>query len=69
MGFNQNIPSGDFEKGKQLFKECCAQCHSVANNGRHMLGPNLHGVVGRGAAKAQGYHYTEAAKAKGRLSQ
>jgi cytochrome c len=40
----------------------CMSCHSV-DAGRNMLGPSLHGVVGRKAATAPGYAYSNALKA------
>ena len=42
----------------------CMTCHSV-EAGRNMLGPSLHGVVGRKAASVPGYSYSAALKASG----
>jgi cytochrome c len=45
------------------FAQCMA-CHSV-EPGRTMIGPSLHGVVGRKAASLPGFAYSPALKASG----
>ncbi len=56
-------PTGDPVHGQQLFARCAA-CHTVEAGGPNRLGPNLHGVVGRKAGGAAGFHYTDAMKAQ-----
>ena len=46
----------DPEKGRDLFLGC-THCHTIAQNDRHGLGPNMWGVLEREKASAEGYDY------------
>jgi cytochrome c len=50
---------GDAAAGKAAFLICSA-CHTVAPGGPALIGPNLHGVLGRDVASAEGFAYSDA---------
>ena len=49
----------DRERGWQVFVKC-QPCHSAEAGGPHIIGPNLHGVIGRMAGTAPGFTYSYA---------
>jgi cytochrome c len=56
--------AGDVTNGKAKFTECAA-CHTTAEGGPNMTGPNLYGVFGRKAGTQPGFAYSDALKAAG----
>lgn len=51
--------AASIKRGKLLFLQCRA-CHEVAAGQSHRIGPTLHGIMGRKAARAEGYAYSDA---------
>jgi cytochrome c len=51
--------------GRKLFDDHCAACHTQSPGTPVVFGPNLDGVVGRRAASAAGFPYSEALKKSG----
>jgi cytochrome c len=58
-----NALMGDPTHGEVIFRRCQV-CHSI-KAGQNMIGPSLHGVVGRTAGTVPGYNYSTANKNSG----
>ena len=58
------LADGNIVEGEKVFEDRCAFCHSIADK-INKNGPYLVGIVGRPAATAQGYEYSDAMKAFG----
>ena len=58
-----NIPDGDYERGKKVFKQRCLQCH-VVDSKATKTGPTLHGIIGRTSGTVPGFDYSAANKSK-----
>ncbi|XP_063989100.1 cytochrome c-like [Diachasmimorpha longicaudata] len=56
---------GDAANGQKLFVKMCATCHTIVSGGKHKIGPNLFGVIGRTAGTTTGFNYSDAMKKKG----
>ncbi|HEX4196124.1 MAG TPA: cytochrome c family protein [Caulobacteraceae bacterium] len=56
--------AGDVENGKIKFTQCAA-CHTTAQGGPNLTGPNLHGIFGRKAGTQDGFAYSDALKSAG----
>lgn len=55
---------GDLENGRRVFARC-RSCHTLAEGGPDMTGPNLWGVFGRRAGSRDGFRYSEAVRNAG----
>jgi cytochrome c len=58
--------AGDAVKGKAGFARCAA-CHRVGEGAKNVVGPQLNGIVGRPAASAPDYVYSQALKTSGKI--
>lgn len=56
--------TGDVANGKRVFM-ICKSCHTTAQGGSDMTGPNLWGVFGRKAGTEGSYKYSEGLKTAG----
>lgn len=55
--------AASYENGRTVFAQC-RTCHTINAGGINMVGPHLHGVIGRQIATAEGYNYSPALKAQ-----
>lgn len=49
----------DYARGKRTFKLCQA-CHTLAEGGPNLVGPNLYGIFGRQIGAVDGFTYSSA---------
>lgn len=56
--------AGDLENGRRQFGKC-RSCHTIAEGGPNMTGPNLYGVFGRQAGSHPDFAYSEAVAGAG----
>ncbi len=52
----------EMAKAKDLTIKQCSQCHTFEKGEKHGQGPNLFGLIGREAAAAPGFVYSEGLK-------
>ena len=51
--------TANYAAGKRTFK-LCQSCHTTAEGGGNLVGPNLHGVFGRAAGSKEGFAFSDA---------
>ena len=58
------LAKADVAKGEAVFKKCTS-CHTINAGGANGIGPNLHGVVGKGIGAHAGFAFSDALKGHG----
>ena len=61
LSFAAPTHAQDAAAGERVFKIQCSACHTVIP-GKNLVGPSLHGVVGRTSGQVAGFRYSEANK-------
>lgn len=56
--------AADLDNGRRAFARC-RSCHTIAEGGANMTGPNLYGLFGRQAGSHPGFTYSTAVKEAG----
>ena len=59
------LVAADYEKGRTAFLQRCSACHTLAEGGSHLVGPNLWGLIGRKAGTSPGFASSAALSAAG----
>lgn len=54
----------DLANGARQYRRCQA-CHTLTEGGRHLVGPNLHGIFNAPAAAKEGFSYSSQLEAAG----
>ncbi|MDJ0921089.1 MAG: cytochrome c family protein [Henriciella sp.] len=49
----------DYARGRRTFK-LCQSCHTLAEGGQNLVGPNLYGIFGRDVGTVDGFAYSPA---------
>lgn len=52
------------KRGKRVFV-LCRSCHTLEEDGRNKVGPNLHGMFGSNAGVKEGFRYSDVVKESG----
>jgi cytochrome c len=56
------LAADDLAAAKEYTVRYCSQCHTFENGEKHGQGPNLFGLIGRDAASAPGFVYSDGIK-------
>jgi cytochrome c2 len=56
----ESLAQADYFDGLRAFTQRCGACHTLAESGSNLVGPNLYGLFDRGAGGAEGFAYSEA---------
>jgi cytochrome c len=59
------LAGADYVVGRRAFQMRCSACHTLAEGGSHLTGPNLWHVAGRQAASREGFNYSDALRNSG----
>ncbi len=54
--------AADYQQGRTAFQQRCSACHTLAEGGAHLVGPNLWGINGRRPGTAPGFAASDALK-------
>jgi len=56
--------AGSAAAGEKVFMKCRA-CHQIGEGAKHLVGPELNGLIGRKAGTVEGYRFSDAMKSSG----
>ncbi len=56
----QSLIDADYKQGRTAFQQRCSACHTLAEGGSNLVGPNLYGVFGGEAGTKANFAYSDA---------
>lgn len=56
------LAGADYVVGRRAFQMRCSACHTLAEGGSDLTGPNLWGVMGKKAGTREGFNFSDAMK-------
>jgi cytochrome c len=59
------LVAADYQRGRTAFQQRCSACHTLAEGGSNLVGPNLWGFVGRAAGATPGFAASDALRSAG----
>lgn len=59
------LVAADYQKGRTAFLQRCSACHTLAEGGSNLVGPNLWGLIGREAGASPDFAASDALKGAG----
>jgi len=59
------LAAADYQRGRTAFQQRCSACHTLAEGGSNLVGPNLWGLIGRQAGASTGFVSSDALKGAG----
>lgn len=57
------LVKASWPQGRAAFQQRCSACHTLAQDGANLVGPNLWGILGRNAGTSPGFNASDALKA------
>jgi cytochrome c len=62
---HEQLVAASYRQGMLTFQQRCSACHSLAEGGNDLAGPNLHGMFAREAGSKRGFVYSDAMEGAG----
>lgn len=61
----EQLVAADYQQGRTAFLQRCSACHTLAEGGSNLVGPNLWALIGRKAGTSPGFAASDALKSAG----